>query len=176
MATMNRNINLEEINSDAFLGIPFLNHQTIIQKVEFWGGIIIAVIWNILGNFVFHLNPLVIVIFTLVPILIGSIFGCNYNQDLSLIKYLYLILNKPATVLVSKPTEDFVQIKMAATRLAQDKELKEKLANAASPEEQKKLLMKLIIGAVIFIFFFVIVIVLLLAGKTEEIHHIVNSP
>ena len=36
MATMNRNINLEEINADAFMGIPFLNHQTIIQKVEFW--------------------------------------------------------------------------------------------------------------------------------------------
>lgn len=176
MATMNRNINLEEINADAFMGIPFLNHQTIIQKVEFWGGIIIAVIWNIVANFVLHLNPMVIVIFTLIPVLIGSIFGCNYNQDLSLIKYIHLILNKPATVLVSKPTEDLIQIKMAASRIAQDKELKEKQANAASPEEQRKLLIKVGIGAVAFILFFVIVIVLLLAGKTEEIHHIVNSP
>ena len=175
MATMNRNINLEEINADALMGIPFLNYQTLIQKVEVWGGIGVAVIWNIIGNFILHVNPMLIVIFTLIPVLIGSVFGCNYNQDLSLIKYIYLILNKPMTVLVSKPTEDLIQIKMAASRIARDKELKEKQANAASPEEQKKLLMKLGIGASIFILFLLIVIALILAGKTEEIHHIVNS-
>lgn len=176
MATMNRNINLEEINADAFMGIPFLNHQTVIQKVEFWGGVAIAVIWNIVGNFMLHVNPMVVVIFTLIPVLIGSMFGCNYNQDLSLIKYMHLILNKPKMVLVSKPTEDLIQIKMAASRIARDKELKEKQAKSASPEEQRKLLMKVVIGAIAFILFFIIVIALLLAGKTEEIHHIVNSP
>lgn len=176
MATMNRNINLEEINADAFMGIPFLNYQTAIQKVEFWSGIIIAVIWNIVGNFVLHVNPMVIVIFTLIPVIIGSAFGCNYNQDLSLIKYIHLIMCKPATVLVSKPTEDLVQLKTASLRIAQDKELKEKQATAASPEAQRKLLIKMGIGAGVFILFFLIVIVLLLNGKTEEIHHIVKTP
>lgn len=176
MATMNRNINLEEINADAFMGIPFLNHQSIIQKVEFWGGIIIAVIWNIVANFVLHLNPMIIVIFTLVPVLIGSIFGCNYNEDLSLIKYIFLIMNKPSTVLVSKPTEDLCQIKASASRIARDKELKERQAAATSPEQQKKMLMKVGIGAAVFILFFLIVILVLLSGKTEEIHHIVSAP
>ena len=176
MATMNRNINLEEINADAFLGISLLSHQTMLQKIVFSGGIIIAIVWNLIGNFVFHINPMVIVIFTLIPIVIGALFGCNYNYDLSLIKYIHLILYKPTTILVSKPTEDLVQIKMAASRIARDKELKERQANAVSPEEQRKLLVKVIIGAAAFILFFVIVIVLLLAGKTEEIHHIVNAP
>ena len=94
MATMNRNINLEQINSDAFLGIPFLNYQTPIQKMEFWGAIVIAVIWNFVGNFFLHINPALIVLFTILFVLIGAAFGCNFNQDLSLIKYIYLNRSK----------------------------------------------------------------------------------
>ena len=113
MATMNRNVNLEEINSDAFMGIPFLNHQTIGQKVIFWGSVVVAVIWNILGTFLFHINAGIIIALTLVPLAFGVAFGCNYNQDLSLLEYLKLILFKPATAYYTKPVEDLEQIKIA---------------------------------------------------------------
>ena len=63
MATMNRNVNLEEINTDTFMGIPFLNDQTIGQKIIFWGSLILGIAWNIIGNFAFHLNGIVIILF-----------------------------------------------------------------------------------------------------------------
>ena len=38
-----RNINLEEIDSDALFGIQYLAHQTMAQKVILWGNVIIGV-------------------------------------------------------------------------------------------------------------------------------------
>lgn len=174
MATMNRNINLEEINSEAFLGISYLNYQSTLQKIVFWGGIIVALIWNLVGNFVFHANPGVIVVCTLIPIFVGAILGCNYNQDLSLIKYMYLLLSKSSKVLVSKPTEDLEQIKVTSVRLAKNRELREQQLNAAKPEEQKKLLFKLLIGVGAMVLFFVLLIVIILCNKTEEVHHMIE--
>ena len=43
MASMNRNVNLEEVNTDAFMGISYLNHQSMLQKVVFVGGIVIGI-------------------------------------------------------------------------------------------------------------------------------------
>ena len=40
MASMNRNVNLEEVNTDAFMGISYLNYQSMLQKVVFIGGIV----------------------------------------------------------------------------------------------------------------------------------------
>lgn len=37
MASMNRNVNLEEVNTDAFMGISYLNYQSMLQKVVFIG-------------------------------------------------------------------------------------------------------------------------------------------
>ena len=39
MAQMNRNVNLEEIDSDALFGIDALKHQTILQKIIFLVGL-----------------------------------------------------------------------------------------------------------------------------------------
>lgn len=37
MAQMNRNVNLEEIDSDALFGIEALKNQTLVQKLVFFG-------------------------------------------------------------------------------------------------------------------------------------------
>lgn len=172
MATMNRNVNLEEINSDAFMGIPFLNHQTISQKVLFWGSVIIAVIWNILGTFLFHINAGIIIALTLVPLAFGVAFGCNYNQDLSLLEYLKLILFKPATVYVTKPMEDLEQIKTAAARMDREAELLEK-QKEVTPEQQRKLLIRLLTGVLVVVILFIIVLIVLIASKEYVLHHVI---
>ena len=40
MPQMNRNVNLEEIDSDALFGIDALKNQTFVQKVVFFGSVI----------------------------------------------------------------------------------------------------------------------------------------
>ena len=43
MAQMNRNVNLEEIDSDALFGIDALKNQSIFQKFIFFGAVIAGV-------------------------------------------------------------------------------------------------------------------------------------
>ena len=50
MAQMNRNVNLEEIDSDALFGIEALKNQTILQKIVFWGCVLLGVLANVLRN------------------------------------------------------------------------------------------------------------------------------
>ena len=47
MAQMNRNVNLEEIESDALLGIDALKNQTLLQKIVFFGCVGIGVVLNV---------------------------------------------------------------------------------------------------------------------------------
>ena len=173
MATMNRNINVEEINSDAFMGIPYLNYQTILQKCIFWGCVVAAVAWNILGNFLLHINAAVIVFTTLILVAIGAILGCNYNQDLSIINYLKLIIFKSSAAYISKPTEDFAQIKTAAERMNKETELLEKQKNV-TPEQQRKLLIKLLIGALVMVLFFAILLIVLASSNGTVLHHVIK--
>lgn len=174
MASMNRNLNLEEVNSDAFMGIPFLNHQTIIQKVLFVGSIVCSVAVFIVGIFVFNINPNILIVVSLVPLAFGVAFGCNYNQDLSLIKYLRLILFKSSVKLVTKPTEDIEQIKNSADRIRQEEELKRNQERQTSPEEQKKLLIKMLAGVLLAVGILVTFLILASTMKTEEVHHNVD--
>lgn len=48
MAQMNRNVNLEEIDSDALFGIDALKNQSIGQKIIFFGSVIAGVLLNVL--------------------------------------------------------------------------------------------------------------------------------
>lgn len=174
MAQMNRNLNLEEVNSDAFMGIPFLNYQTLPQKIFFWGSVILGVVTNLISIFVFSANTNLAVLFTLLPLIFGVAFGCNYNQDFSLFQYLILILKKPSKKYVSKPTEDIIQLRNSARQFEQEERMRERQQNIVTAESQKKLLIKLVIGIILFILFFAVVLGLLGNREESEIHHTVS--
>lgn len=173
MAQMNRNLNLEEVNSDAFMGIPFLNYQTVIQKMIFWGSVLIGIAMNLIGIFFFSVNANVAVLLTLLPLVFGVAFGCNYNQDLSLFQYLLLILTRPSKKYVSKPTEDIVQLRKLEKQFEQEELLRKRQQNQATAESQKKLLFKLGIGILIFIVALVVLWSALGHRDKDELHHTV---
>jgi len=175
MAQMNRNLNLEEVNSDAFMGIPFLNYQTILQKVIFWGSMILGIAMNLISIFVFSANANLAVLLTLLPLVFGVAFGCNYNQDLTLFQYLILTLKKPSKKYTSKPTEDIIQLRNSAKQFEQEERLRERQQNVPTAESQKKLLIKLGIGIVVFILFFVIVLGVIGKRDENELHHMVSN-
>ena len=126
MASMNRNVNLEEVNTDAFMGISYLNYQSMLQKVVFIGGIVIGIAINLVGTFLLEININVTMILTLVPILSGVAFGCNFNEDLSLIKYFKLLISKPVETFYSKPAEDLEQLHQEVDRIKEEAELKQR--------------------------------------------------
>lgn len=174
MATMNRNVNLEEVNSDAFMGISYLNHQSLLQKAVFIGGIMAGIAINLVGTFILEVSINLTIVLTLIPLLIGVAFGCNYNEDLSLIKYFRLLISKPAKAYYSKPTEDLAQLHMAAERIRQEEELLKQQQEKMSDEAQKQLLFRLGIFALMAVVIFVVIIILINAMKTDEIHHTVS--
>lgn len=175
MASMNRNVNLEEINTDAFMGISYLQHQTILQKVVLIGGVVVGMAINLLGTFVFDISINVTLFLTLLPILLGVAFGCNFNEDLSLIKYFKLLISKPVESFYSKPAEDLEQLHQEAARIKEDAELKLRQQEKMSDEAQKKLLIKMAIVAVIAVVAFIVVLVIIKSTQTEEIHHTVQT-
>ena len=75
MAQMNRNVNLEEIDSDALFGIDALKNQSILQKIVFFGCLIIGVLLNVLLPLFFETPRILCVVLFLGLLLIGVAFG-----------------------------------------------------------------------------------------------------
>lgn len=174
MATMNRNLNLEEVNSDAFMGIPFLNYQSAGQKIIFACSIVLSVAIMLIGTFYFKWNANLIVFICLIPLAVGVAFGGNYNQDLSLIKYVHLILLKPSKRYELKPTEDLSYLNTKAAQLIREKERQKLQERNISPQEHRRTLLKLMLGVAIAVIAFLVILVFIEANRAEEIHHIVG--
>ena len=129
MASMNRNVNLEEINTDALMGISYLNYQSLPQKIVFIGGIIAGVAINLIGTFIFNISINVSIFLTLIPILIGVAFGCNYNEDLSLIRYFKLLISKTGKKhIIRSQSRIWSKLHNAAARIREEEELRKEPA------------------------------------------------
>jgi len=170
MAQMNRNVNLEEIESDALLGIDALKNQTLFQKIVFFGSVGVGVILNVSLPLLFGTPTIVCVLLFLVFILIGVAIGCNYTEDMTYGQFFYRFFFKPKKYLLYKSTEDALWVEKKAIEIQKTEEMKLQRQKQADPVEQQKLLKKLLI--------FVIAMVVLMVGvfiyagtKEESMHH-----
>ncbi len=150
-----RNTNLEEIDSDALFGITYLAHQTVSQKVIFFGCVTIATVVFIGSQFLFDV-PFIIALF--IEILFGGIgflFGANQCEYLSIAQYLKLIFFKPVKYAKFASSEDIGLMKEAVERERVNALKLEKEQIEATAEGQRRMLMMvifIIIGAIIFVF------------------------
>lgn len=174
MASMKRNVNLEEIDTDSFMGISYLKYQTLIQKVIFIMGVLMSIVIDILGTTLLELDISVTMIVGLIPLFVSIAFGCNYNEDFSLIEYIVLLISSPVKEYHSKPCEDLEQLHHSAERIRQEEELIETQQKKASDEEQHKLLVRVVVVFVIFILAIIMIIVCMKTFKTDDIHHMVE--
>lgn len=175
MAQMNRNVNLEEIDSDALFGIDALKNQTIFQKIIFFGCVLIGVVANVAMPLIWETPRLVCIFVFMFFLLIGVAFGCNYTEDMTYGKYLYYFFFKPSRDLVFKSTEDIKLVKIRAREIRKEEEMTLNRKKQAEPEAQRKLLIKLVA--------FVVILAVVLIGafaiksgdkEKVEIHHTVN--
>lgn len=175
MALMNRNVDLEEIDTDAFFGVPYLDHQSLFQKIIFVIGLLCSFIIMGVGSFVLNINNLLCLLICLIPLSCSVLFGCNYNEDLSLFNYIKLVLFNPVTYLSSKPSEDIEQVK------ARESYVKQAESNIASKqgiftEEHKKRVFRRILLAVGgFILLFIVLVIYLFTVRSGSAHHSVTS-
>ena len=171
MAQMERNVNLEEIDSDALFGIDALKNQTIIQKIIFFGCLGIGIIANVCMPMLLGTPRTVCILMFLGLILIGIAFGCNYTEDMTYGKYLYCYFFKPTKTLSYKSTEDICLIKQASEEIKKEEDallLKEK---AADPKAQRKLLIKLLSFIGVMVVLVVGALIYVKAVREESYHH-----
>ena len=175
MAQMNRNVNLEEIDSEALFGIDALKNQTFFQKVIFFGSVIAGVLLNVCLPIFLDTPKAVCIAMFLVLLLIGVAFGCNYTEDMTYGKYLYFFFFKPSKNLSYESTEDLAWVKQKAEVIKKEEEMKLQRQKQADPVAQRKLLIKVVA--------FVIVLVVAISGvfiysamtKDAELHHVVTE-
>lgn len=170
MAQMERNVNLEEIDSDALFGIDALKHQTVFQKIVFLGSLGLGVIANVALPLIFKTPRIACIFIFLALIVIGVAVGCNYTQDMTYGKYVYYYFFKPVKTLPFESTEDVELIRKKGKELKAKEEEYLRRQRSADPEAQKKLLRKIGI--------FILVIVLVIGGaliyksvKPKSMHH-----
>lgn len=175
MAQMNRNVNLEEIDSDALFGIEALKNQTFMQKIIFFGSVILGVLANVLLPLYCGTPTVVCIIIFMVFLLIGVGFGCNYTEDMTYGRYLYFFFFKPTKPLAYESTEDVIKIRQKAEEIKKEEEMMLRMKQQANPEEQRKLLVKVI--AFVLVLVVAIGAVFVYAGIKEDsnIHHTVSD-
>ena len=144
MAQMNRNVNLEEIDSDALFGIEALKNQTLVQKIVFFGCVLLGVLANVLLPMFYGTPTIVCILIFMAFLLVGVAFGCNYTEDMTYGKYLYCFFFKPTQPLFYESTEDVVKIREKAKELQREEELLLRARQQADPAAQRKLLIKLV--------------------------------
>ena len=171
MAQMNRNVNLEEINSDALFGIDALKNQSIIQKIIFFGCVIGGVLVNVLLPIFYGTSTITCVIMFLGLLLIGVAFGCNYTEDMTYGRYMYYFFFKPTKPLYFESTEDVIMFREKAKELKKEEELLLRQKQQADPKAQKKLLVKLIAFVLVLVIVIGAVFMYRFQKDKDNMHH-----
>ena len=176
MAQMERNTNLEEIENSGFLGMEQFKYQTMAQKVVFFSTVAISIGAFLVITFVFHKNP-TIALFIFCPLMIaGTLFSSNFNQDLTMVKYLMLRIKKPITMVPVMSSEDPEYLKLMADEVKRESEKANESDNIE--ETKKKALRTLLTMGVVFVIIIVVVIIIAAATKNQTpntIHHTVGA-
>ena len=175
MAQMNRNVNLEEIDSDALFGIDALKNQTIVQKIVFFGCVIAGVLLNVLLPLYMGVPRILCVLLFLVLLMVGVAIGCNYTEDMTYGKYLFYFFFKPTKPLYYKSSEDVIEIREKALEIKREEEMMLRQKQQADPLAQRKLLVKVI--AFVLVLAIAIGAVFVYSGMKEKdnIHHRVEA-
>ena len=169
-----RNINLEEIDSDALFGIQYLAHQTMTQKVILWGNVIIGAVCFIVTQMVFQAPFLLSFFGSLIFVGLGFLFGANQNEHMTIGAYLKLVFFKPVKYVNFKSTEDVSLMKEEAGKLKVEEQREERKKAVATPEGQKRSLILVVVLMVVFLVFAFAILGLKSYKENHMTHHTVG--
>ena len=169
-----RNVNLEEIESDALFGIEFFKHQTLLQKIIFWGCSIIAIMVFILTRLYWQLPEILSFLFVLLIGGTGFLFGANQCEYLTVAGYLKLIFFKPVKYINFKSTEDINNMKAEAEVVKEENARKQKLMAESAPEQQRRMLIMVIAIVLLTLVGYISILVYGDYRAQQNVHHTVG--
>ena len=166
-----RNINLEEIDSDALFGISYLSNQTFTQKIIFFGCAIISVGAFLVTQMYLELPSIVSLLISGLIGGVGFLFGANQCEYLTIAQYLKLIFFKPVKYANFSSTEDIGLMKDALKRVSEEEAIKQKQMDEATPEGQRRMLIMVIGFASAFVIFALIIMAISAMKEDTVVHH-----
>ena len=164
MPQMERNLDLENVDSDTLFGLEALKYQSIGQKILFYGCLIAGILANTVMPRFLHTPGIVNVLTFTVLLAIGIAGGCNYTQDMSYGKYVICILFEKKKTLVFHPTED---VDRPQKMDAKETETPEK----ADPKHQKKMVAKAVLLILALITMLIGIYLYQDRKEADSIHH-----
>ena len=169
-----RNINLEEIDSDALFGIEYLAHQTLGQKIILWGNVIIAVGLFVLLEVIYETSNLISFPVVFVFLAFGFLFGANQNENLTIAAYLKLLFFNRSKYISYKSTEDYELMRDEAKELKNVEKIQKRREESATPEGQRKSLIVVVILVASLVVFAVIMSGVKTYRQNHSVHHSVG--
>lgn len=169
-----RNINLEEIDSDALFGISYLAHQTMAQKMILWGNVIVGVGCFVVTQMIYSLPFLFSFFLSFIFVGIGFLFGANQNEHMTVGEYLKLMFFKPIKYVNFRSTEDVSLMKEEADKMKVEEEREERKKAEATPEGQRKTLIFVVVFMIVFIIFAIALFGLKSYKENHMTHHTVG--
>lgn len=166
MVSLNRNFNIEEVDTRLF-NIGILKYQTIPQKIILYGGIITGIALNVILPYTAHTPTIVNTLIFLAIAGVGILFGGNYNQDMSLIKYLLYRMSKTSDFVEPGSTESVEYLKQNSIQIEAEERKKAMALMSRDPAASKRML-KMLITLLIVIFAGIGGLAVLFAWKTSQ--------
>ena len=171
MPQMERNINLETIDSDTLFGIEALRYQSFGQKVFFYGCLLAGVGANTLMPHFLHTPGIINILAFGFFLMIGIAGGCNYSQDMTYGKYLMCVLFEEKKTLPYRSGEDVRYLKETIAGASEAK-VEEQKQNKVQDEKQRR---KMLGAFITMILILVIAMTGIYAGarkkEANDIHH-----
>ncbi|MCR5338174.1 MAG: hypothetical protein K6E75_06415 [Lachnospiraceae bacterium] len=171
MPQMERNVDLEKIDSDTLFGIEALRYQRLGQKVLFYGCLLAGVGANTLMPHFLHTPGIINVLAFAFFLMIGIAGGCNYSQEMTYGRYLMSVLFEEKKILSYRSGEDIRFLKETEVGSNGQKAEGAKQIQKQDAGERKRMLAAFIVMILVL----VIVLTGIYAGARQKeisnIHH-----
>lgn len=176
MVATNRNFNIEEIDTD-LIDLPFIKHQTVLQKIIFYGCVIGGIGTMLVLTFTTEIPAILTTLLFLLFGGVGVLFGGNYNEDLSLWQYIIYKLTQRTAYLEPVSSEDARAIEREAARIERDEKAKENDVRARDPNESRRMLKMLLTIVIVFVTLIVglVAVITYRKGTTDTTHHTIET-
>lgn len=167
MFSYDRNVDLEEVRVSPLFELDLIRYSSKAQLLLIAGSVISSVILVIINSLFIHMDSYLATIVLSLPVCIGALFGCQYNQDLSYYDYIKCLIKNPKKTFYKKSTEDILSSKETITMF-----LEEKSAEKEALQKKKKKQNKIILISSIFAFLVLVIVFMYISTRpTVEPYH-----
>jgi flagellar biosynthesis/type III secretory pathway M-ring protein FliF/YscJ len=171
MFSYDRNVDLEEVKASPFFELDFIKYSSKSQLCLLSCSIISSIVLIVVNSLFLHMESYLATLIMSLPVLVGALFGCQYNQDLSYYEYIKCLVTKQKKTYYKKSTEDILSSKETIKLF-----LEEKSAEKEQLQKKNEKKRKILLITSIFILIAIVIAFLYISTRpTQELYQNNNT-